>query len=170
MFLRSKKISSFIVLFSIVVFFSSAASLSLAQGQEQALGEIKIEGDHIESLVLRSLDDWHTESFEPPFESKKIPVGKYRLQNIRLEGGYYCGTKNNITISVTKDETAIFKIGAPLKHTVKVERRGRALLVLTYKLLGMAGEDYTIPTRNNPPGFTIFKSDKEIASGKFQYG
>ena len=88
------------------LFLSSSLLLiptsSVSPAQKQALGELKIEGDHIESLVLRHLDDRHTESFEPPFESKKIPVGKYRLQNIRLKDGYYCGTKNNITFSVKK--------------------------------------------------------------------
>lgn len=169
MFLRSQKINPFIVLFSIAVFLIPAVPVGLAKEQERDFGELKIEGEHIESLVLRHLGDSHTESFGPPFESKKIPVGKYRLQNIRLKGGYYCGTKNNITVSVTKDETAILKIGAPLKNTIEVKRQGR-VLELKYKLLGMAGEDYSVPTRENPPGFTVFKSDKKIASGKFEYG
>lgn len=168
-FLLNQKINSFIVLFSIAIFLIPTVSIGTAQEQEQVSGEIKIEGAHIESLVLRHLDDWHTESFEPPFEVCKLPVGKYRLQSIRLKGGYYCGTKNNITVSVTKDETSIFKVGAPLKNTIEVKRQGR-VLELTYKLIGMAGEDYSVPTRDNPPGFTVFKSDKEIASGKFEYG
>ncbi len=167
MFLHSQKVNSFIVLLGIAIILIPAVSVGTAQ--EQASGELKIEGEHIVSLVLRSLDDWHTESFEPPFEIRKIPVGKYRLQNIRLKGGYYCGTKNDITVSVAKNETAVFKIGAPLKHTIKVKRQGRAL-VLTYKLLGRAGEDYSVPVSDKHPGFTVFKKDKEIASGKFEYG
>ena len=169
MFIRSQKIGSFFVLLGIAVFLIPAVSVGTEQEQNQNLGEIKIEGDHIESLVLRHLDDWHTESFEPPFESRKIPVGKYRMQNIRLKGGYYCGTKSNIIVSVTEDETAVFKVGAPLKHVIEVKRQGLTL-ELTYKLLGMAGEDYSVPTRNNPPVFTIFKNDKEIVSDKFEYG
>ena len=167
MFLHVHKVNLLIVLLSIAIFLTLSVSIGMAQ--KQALGEFKIEGEHIESLVLRHLDDRHTENFEPPFEARKIPVGKYRLQNIRLEGGYYCGTKNDITVSVEKDETSVFKIGAPLRNIIEVKRQGR-VLEIRYKLLGMAGEDYSVPARDNPPGFTVFKGDKEIASGKFEYG
>ncbi|MBN2182389.1 MAG: hypothetical protein JW715_10785 [Sedimentisphaerales bacterium] len=157
------------IFITIAILLAPGDAIVSAQEQEKTFGELKIEGSHIESVVLRSLDNHHTETFEPPFEAKKVPVGKYRLQNIRLDGGYYCGTKNHITVSVEENETAIFKVGAPLKSTIDLKRQGR-ILELRYKLIGMAGEDYPAPTRNNPPGFTVFKSDRKIASGKFEYG
>jgi hypothetical protein len=161
---------TFVLFLSISVLLIPASSLGPAQEQKEVLGELKIKGDHIESLVLRHLDDWHTESFEPPFESKKIPVGNYRLQNIRLEGGYYCGTKNNITVSVKKDETAVFKIGAPLKSVIEAKRQGR-FLVLDYKLLGIGGDLYRDSGRpDTRPCFTVYKGDKVVGSGKFEYG
>ena len=171
MLLQDQKINSFFIYLSIAILLIPAASVGPAQEQEQepAMGQLKIEGSHIESLVLRSKVDWHTESFQQPFETRRLPVGEYRLQNIRLKGDYSCGTRENITVSIVKDKSAIFKVGAPLKHTIEVKRQGRAL-VLTYKLLGMAGEDYSAPTTDNQPGLSIMKGDEEIASGKFEYG
>ena len=74
MFLRSQKINPFIVLFSIAVFLIPTVPVGLSKERERDFGELNIEGEKIESLVLRHLGDWHTESFEPPFESKKIPI------------------------------------------------------------------------------------------------
>jgi hypothetical protein len=63
----------------------------------------------------------------------------------------------------------VFKVGAPLKQTVKTQRQGR-ILVLNYELLGIGGEIYTDSNRNKPPTFTVYKGDKEIASDKFEFG
>ena len=166
---KARKYRVFVLLQWIVVVIISGASVCLSQEQKKSLGELKIQGSHIESLVLRSLDDWHTETFNEPFEASKIPVGKYRLQNIRLKGDYYCGTKPDITVSIVKDESATFKVGTPLKHSIDVKRQGR-VLILSYKLFGMAGENYSVPSRDNPPGFSIFKDNKEIYSDNFEFG
>jgi len=39
-------------------------------------------------------------------------------------------------------------------------------------LKGAAGEEYSIsnPDKRNPPQFVIYKGDRQLASGSFQYG
>lgn len=136
------------------------------------LGELKLQGKHIERLVLRRKDGG-TEKFDKPAETIKLAIGKYRLQEVRLQGGYSCGITTPISdadwVTVAEDKPAVLKVGAPLKQGVRVERWGR-FLVLNYELLGVGGEKYTQADRNKPPTFTVYKAGKEIASGKFEFG
>ena len=72
-------------------------------------------------------------------------------------------------VTVAKDKPAVFKVGAPLKQAIRAQRQGRVLM-LNYELLGVGGEIYTCPDRSKPPTFTVYRQDKEIASGKFEFG
>jgi len=72
-------------------------------------------------------------------------------------------------IDVGEDKPAVLKVGAPLKQILKAERQGR-VLTLDYQLLGIGGENYVRDDRDNPPTFTVYKGDKKIASGTFEYG
>lgn len=140
--------------------------------QGQKVGELNLQGQHIERLVL-SQKDGGRKKFDKPGETIKLPVGEYRLQEVRLQGGYSCGITTPISdanwVTVGQDKPAVLKVGAPLKQTVELKRQG-SLLVLNYKLLGAAGEKYTQADRNKPPTFTVYKAGKEIASGKFEFG
>ena len=164
----------FIFLF-ITVLFVMGTENCLCEGQEagkqdSALGELKLEGEHVERLVLRRKDG-RTERFEQPADTIELPEGQYQLLESRLKGDYACfqGGPKVAWVEVAKDKPAILKVGAPLKQTLDVKRRGKAL-VLDYKLLGLGCEIYTCPDRTKPPTFAIYKGDKEIASGNFQYG
>jgi hypothetical protein len=42
-------------------------------------------------------------------------------------------------------------------------------LMMEYHLIGAAGESYR-NDRRYPPTFAVYKGDKEITSGKFQFG
>ena len=145
---------------------------SEAQDQSSVFGELKLEGKSIIRLILRREDDNEKEEFRRPEQLIKLPTGKYCLQEVHLEGGYICyasiGPKRHL-ISVTFDEPATLKIGAPLKQTVKVNRQGRHL-VMNYELLGVGGEKYTGGSNGEPPTFTVYRGDKKIASDKFEYG
>jgi len=145
---------------------------SEAQDQSSVFGELKLEGKSIIRLILRREDDNEKEEFRRPEQLIKLPTGKYCLQEVHLEGGYICyasiGPKRHL-ISVTFDEPATLKIGAPLKQTVKVNRQGRHL-VMNYELLGVGGEKYTGGSNGEPPTFTVYRGDKEIASDKFEFG
>jgi len=169
-FMHDLKFSMIILLVSISFFQSQEASQCLAQEQKKALGELKIEGMHIERLVL-CRKDGRTEQFDKPQEIIKLAVGEYRLQDVRLKDGY---TSNNLRTSthnwvvVTDREPAALKVGAPLKQAVKIERRG-SILELNYNLTGVGGETYA-STRNKRPAFTVFKGEKKVATGEFEFG
>jgi len=140
--------------------------------QDTNLGELNLQGQHIERLVLRQKDGG-TKKFDKPGETIKLPVGEYRLQEVRLQGGYSCGITAPISdadwVTIAEDKPAVLEVGAPLKQAVRVERWGR-FLVLNYELLGVGGEKYTQADRNKPPTFTVYKAGKEIASGEFEFG
>ena len=159
----------FIMFVNTMVFWNAGVSCCLAQ--ETALGELKLEGEHVERLVLREKDG-HTERFDKPGETIELPVGQYQLLESHLDGGYTCfqgGGPQNKWITIAENAPAVLKVGAPLKQTMEVKRQGKAL-ALDYKLLGVGGEAYARADRSNPPSFTVYKGDKEIASGQFAYG
>jgi len=134
------------------------------------MGELKLEGKHIQQLVLQSRDG-KRERFDKPGESITLPAGKYRLQEVHLEGGYVSRIRivPDDWVTADKDKPAVLKVGAPLKQTVKAQRQG-SVLVLNYELLGIGGEIYTDRDTSKPPTFTVYKGDKEIASDKFEFG
>ena len=136
--------------------------------QDSAFGELKLQGKYIKRLVLRRKDG-RTERFDRPAETIKLPSGEYRLLEAHLKGGYTFRFLSGDWITVSEDKPAVLKVGAPLKQTVKAQRRGR-ILALTYQLLGVGGEMYTGANRNKPPTFTVYKGDREIASDKFEFG
>jgi hypothetical protein len=73
-------------------------------------------------------------------------------------------------VTVTADKPAMFKVGAPLKQKVKIDRQGPTL-VLNYELIGIGGETYnSVNNRSNRPTFTVFKGDKEVSVGEFEFG
>lgn len=171
MFVQTKK-AKFIGSFNaILLFLATGTSLCMAQGQRSVLGELKLEGKHVERLVLQRKDG-QTERFDQPGETFKLPVGQYRLLESQLNGGYDCfqGVGPQIKwITITENVPAVLKVGAPLKQILEVKRRGKVLM-LDYKMLGIGGEAYASTDRSNPPSFTVYKGDKEIASGQFKYG
>ncbi len=157
------------------VLFSWTTRVCLCQSRQTteqvlSLGELKLEGSHIQRLILRRKDG-KKEKFDQPAEIIKLPAGEYRLMESHLKGGYICysGASDKDWITITPDKQAVLKVGAPLTKTLDVRRQGR-VLQLNYKLLGIGGESYTNTDRSKPPTFTVYKGDKEIASGKFEFG
>ena len=163
----------FVISFTtVLILLHVGIDLCEAQGQSSVLGELKLEGESIVRLILRREGDNVTETFRRPEQIIKLPTGKYTVQEVHLDGGYICYASRGPTrrlVSVTSDEPATLKIGGPLKQTVKVNRQGR-LLVMNYELLGVDGEQYTGGTSGEPPTFTVYRGDKEIASDKFEFG
>ena len=133
-------------------------------------GLINIEGKHIKRLVLGGE---HSETFNEPNGSIKLPVGAYHIAEIELQGGYisrqYNLPKNIGEITVKEGESSVIKLGAPLTQSVKIERRGNSLQ-LSCKLQGIGGEDYSEQQRSNAPRFAVYKGDVQIGSGTFAYG
>lgn len=134
-------------------------------------GEIRLEGEHIERLILRRKDG-SSQRFDYPGETIRVPVGEYRLEDVRLKSGYNFSrrTSSYHWVTVTEEKPAALKVGAPLKQTVKIERQG-PVLVLNYELTGAGGETYTsMSNRDKRPKFMVFKDDKEVGSGQFEFG
>jgi hypothetical protein len=156
---------------AVSVFQSQETSQCLAKEQKKTLGELKLEGKHIERLVL-CRKNGQTEQFNEPNQVLRLGVGKYRLQYVSLKGGYTCNSLRTSMydwITIAENEPALLKMGAPLKQILEVKRQGKTL-IMNYKLLGVGGEAYINADRSNPPGLTIYKGDKEIVNSSFAYG
>lgn len=170
--LWKKRNLSNLINFAVVVFLCAASSFCCAQEQEQSMGELRLEGEHIEHLLFHQ-ESGYNKKFENPSKTLQLPVGEYRVQQVVLKGLYTAGTRSRITgidtIKITEDTPAVLKVGAPLSQKIDVERNG-AILELDYKLTGIGGESYTHPDGRKKPGFTVYKGDKVVTSGEFEYG
>jgi hypothetical protein len=168
---QTLKSGLFSLLVSIVVLSSAGISFSQPQEQGTALGELKLQGKYIERLILERKDG-RREEFKLPEETIELTEGEYRLHEVHLKGGYICTYSRFPTrdwVTVAPDKPAVLKVGAPLKQTIKVQRKGR-VLALRYELLGVGGEQYTSRNRSKPPTIAVYKRDKKIHSGKFEFG
>ena len=174
-FAQSGKFKLVNLLVAITLLWMAAVCLCQAQEtnkHDTTTGEIKLEGKSIDRLTLRRQDNNEREEFRRPEQIIKLQTGKYFLHEVRLEGGYVCYASRDSTrhiADVTPDKTTTLKIGAPLKQNLKINRQGRNL-VMNYELLGVGGEKYTSSNRSEPPIFTVYRGNKEIASDKFEYG
>ncbi len=154
------------------ILLTVAAGTGGAQQPDAAKGDLKIEGTDISRLVLLAEDN-SPQEWSNLSGSISLPVGTYRARQIELQGGYVAypeagGDLARITISA--DRPAVLKAGGPLRQSVRVNRRGAAL-VLNYELVGIGDERYVSAGRSSPPpSFTIYRGDKAIASGQFEYG
>ncbi len=141
-----------------------------SQAEQPITYELKLEGKNIERLILQSGSQKQT--FNQPGKSIMLELGTYQVSELHLKGGFIHILSQGSTrlgpIQVKTGEPAILKAGGPLEQHITVQRKNQ-LLTMDYQLIGAAGESY----RNNnryPPTFTIYKGDKEVASGKFQFG
>ena len=150
------------------------AGLSYAQDDTQTTtqnGQLKIFGKGIEQLVLVSSDHQRQE-FKSPGEIISLPPGEYRPEIVTLKGGFSCGNfsfRNGKPVIIEAGKTTEFRMGAPLTQAIKVKRSGN-ILELGYELKGIAGEQYNDQNRQKAPEFAVYKGDKQVGSGKFEFG
>ena len=80
------------------------------------------------------------------------------------------GTASTLPIVLDSTEPAVLQAGGPLTNAVLVLKRGR-YLYMQYRLEGVGGH-YQLASqeRSHPPEFMVYRGEKKIASGKFQYG
>jgi len=140
-----------------------------------ALGELKITGQFIQRLALASGP--YLVVLDLPAPIVKVPLGGYGQPKIRLaQGGVeaFCPgsfSRADNWIAVNDKTPVTLAAGGPLNNTVTANRQGRDLR-LDYKLLGAGGQAYSL-VRHGPavqPEFAVYKGDKKIASGKFEFG
>lgn len=143
--------------------------------QPVALGELKITGKFIRRLVLPGGP--YLVLLDQPAGVVKIPTGNYQQPNVRLEQNgveAYCNSRpqpSGKQFSVDTKTPAVLDVGGPLINSVSASRHGEDLR-LDYRLVGAGGETYQLANENrsHPPQFAIFKGDKKIASGNFEFG
>ncbi len=144
--------------------------------QSIALGEVKITGKFIQRLVLSGGS--YLVCLDQPAGTVKIPVGRYSLSSILLKQGdaeaYQYNSSQPVSSSwifVKSNEPVVLNVGGPLTNSVTATREGQDLS-LNYKLIGTGGATYRLVNLDSskPPKFTIYKSDREIASDNFQFG
>ena len=155
-----------VIIISNVALGSQAAS----QSDQPTKYELKLEDGNIETLILKSGDEKKT--FDRPGKSIMLKTGTYQVFHVQLKGGFTYNPYGNTTqlgpIQIKHGEPAILKAGGPLEQRITVKRKDQ-LLTMDYRLIGAAGESYR-NDRRYPPTFAVYKGDKEITSGKFQFG
>lgn len=156
-----------------------AGSAPATTQSKPAAGTLTFKGKFIQRLVLERSEETGITSleFESPGASLSLPPGKYRWQEVHLDGGDSAGvfTSDNWShwrddwFTVTADKPAVLNVGGPLKPRLDVQRCG-SFLSLRYELLGVGGEDYACSKYGNTPTFAISENGSAIASGSFEYG
>ena len=152
------------------------------------MGRLVIEGEAIECLVLVKrnadprlyLDD--TIPLDHPEPSVVIPVGEYRVKEVRLQGGYHCypfldGIRDPETgesrevgwFRVSPDRPHVLHIGAPLKPTLRVFRENRNLR-MAYHLADVSGQEFWWYVPENfgcgpVASFSVYRGDLLVGSG-----
>jgi len=143
--------------------------------QSVALGELKITGKFIQRLILAGGP--YLVVLDQPAASVKIPTGSYNPSDLRLEqnGAVALGDsslpQSGRRFAVDDKTPAVLEVGGPLTNSVIVSRHGQDLR-LDYRLVGAGGGTYLLANqdRSKPPQFAIYRGDKKIASGNFEFG
>lgn len=148
------------------------------RADDEAKGELRIEGKFINKLVLSKIEgDGPPEIvLDSPGASVSLSEGKYYWKEIALDGGESVGlfSSNNwfpepgARISISRDKPATLKVGGPLKSVITAQRSGNVLR-LSYQLLGAGGEEYIADNRARPT-YAVYRKGEQIASGSFEYG
>jgi len=141
-----------------------------AKPAQEEMGQLKIVGEHVETIVLvdgkgRKLPFSGADMGNP----LELAIGSYKVQEIRLEGGYQCMIWSDFgQVYVRRPgETVELKVGAPLTQSITVAREGK-MFRLRYELKGVGGEAYTMT--DHPPGFAVYKGDRKVGGGTFEFG
>jgi hypothetical protein len=137
------------------------------------VADLALEGALIRGLILKGDD--RLVIMDAPGHTIAIPADTYRLQGVQLQPspnapGLIC-TVEGSRFPVTAGAANILKVGAPLQSTVAAERNGK-MLRMRFLVKGATGEEYSItnPDKSRPPKFVIYRGDRQVASGSFQYG
>lgn len=143
--------------------------------QPVTLGELKITGKYIQRLRLAGAS--YLVICDQPGDTLKVPVGNYSPPDVLLEQGgvkafsSLVGWQQPNRISVAEKTPAVLVAGGPLTNSVLATRHGQDLR-LDYRLLGAGGMTYQLANQNrsHPPEFAIYKGERQIASGSFEFG
>jgi len=151
----------------------------LAAGQEgggqagqAAKGQLRVLGDHVERLVLVGEGTGTEETFSGDALKGGINLapGTYRVRELVLKGGYRRAVWEGLSqVKVAAGGVAELKAGAPLTQGLTVEHQGK-MLVLRHELRGVGGERYLCPEAGAPPEFVVYKGERKVGGGRFEFG
>jgi hypothetical protein len=133
--------------------------------------ELEIQGSHISTLTLES-QDGQIRHIANPGPRLSLPAGTYCVRQVNLKGGHlFVGSSapEPDWFTLTPENAHQLKVGAPLTPRVQVARWGR-FLRLDYQLLDVGGRAYRGGQPTNRPRFTVYRGDRQIGSGSFEYG
>ena len=89
---------------------------------------------------------------------------------IHLANGLYGGPARHLTVEVAADAEATLKVGGPLTQRIEAKRQG-CMLVMSGFTEGIGGIRYAGRSAGaEPPTFEVYKGDRKIADGQFEYG
>jgi hypothetical protein len=140
-----------------------------------ALGELKITGQFIGRVVLTGGP--YLVILDQPAGAVKVPTGSYNQVDIRLEKdgaeAFRSPQQSQAVgrISVNDKTPVVLNVGGPLTNSVTAGRHGQDLR-LDYLLVGAGRETYQMAKqdRSKPPQFAVYKGEKKIATGDFEFG
>jgi hypothetical protein len=167
--------------------------------QQPALGELRITGSYIQRLVLAG-GPYTVVLAQPPASVKVPVGQYYPfrigLKQGRAEAYFNFGLPQSGKANVVYEKTgahlpvleapppeqavvggdqrpAVLVVGGPLTNSHSAIRQGRELK-LTHRLIGAGGGEYRLGLAYlgsaGPPQFTIYKGQKKISVGKFEFG
>jgi len=153
----------------------SGAEDSRAPSHAAPTGDVRIEAQHLHRLVLVDEKGRHSE-FYAPGATLQLPVGRYHVQEVELLGGVRTLVREvppavgkSRWITVRRDETCRLRI-PPLEPRVTVRRQGRVVR-FDFQLVDTEGQGYVGPRdAANAPRLTVYRGDREIHTGTFEYG
>ncbi len=151
-----------------------SAQMRLEFAEERPkLGELRITGESVERVTLEGGP--YRVVLSKPEAVTKVPVGYYASAKVCLrkddvEACLDDQEQRSKQVMVSEQAPAVLTAGGPLTNSVAVSRRGKDLS-LSYQLVGAGGVYQMMKQdRTHPPEFTVYRGDKKLASGKFQFG
>lgn len=153
----------------VFTFAEGALEAAVTEASPQ-LGELKIEGKFIRQLQL---DGPCRILLDTPGETERIPIGKYKVSRILLQGGETQWTScspGNTFVQIAETAPASLKLGGPLQNTLTAERIS-SRLDFSYAVVGIGGEKYDFERDYlNPPCVLLCRGDTRTRLGAFEYG
>lgn len=132
-------------------------------------GTLRIDGTGVRRLQLFD-GGGKMQSVEVVDGTVKLDPSTYTVTQIYLTNGLYCRSPRLPIVEVTADAEATLKVGGPLTQIIEAKQQG-CMLVLSSFSEGVAGSRYAgRPAGADPPGFEIYKGNRKIDDGEFEYG
>jgi hypothetical protein len=150
-----------------------AALLAAFTEVSSPMAELNLDGESIQLLILRS--DSGIALLDSPAHRVSLPVDRYRIHSmdVRSFQRTFKLANANVIPEFTPVAGAPFhlKAGGPLTSSATAEAFG-SMLNLSYVLKGIGGEVYTVTdtNRSQPPKWSVYKGNRLLAAGSFEFG